>query len=412
MGKKLREKADKKRAERNSPIVSAPAEVNAETRLEAPADIPQQRYRPLEKVEAVSGMIQTDDKPKNTISTSAPLAPVVGQAVVKNDTSAPVNAATKPLTFSDMLEAQRQNIVKDKTDAVKMQKYYALTDALKALGQMGGAAVGGAIGGGVLDSAPSVPEYKESRGYLDAVERARKADDRLRALEEQDFNLAYSKQQRDEERAYNEKNRKEEREYQAEQNRLNREYQAEQARITREWNKAVADGDFARKAELEKELLSLKNRYAAADDQRSKDYLQKQYDLYNPSRPVMFADGTMATFSSQQLEDMLANFKGKTIGGEKVTKDNFADILRKHPEEFADYFSMIGITASKPTLKANVTVAPKGQTPAPTGNHSFPTHISQIPEGYVVGSKRATGVPVNPNLKTTEKEEIEGVEWL
>lgn len=355
MGKKLREKANEQREKRNKPVLGGVTTFADE--LKSPEKMADERRTTVPKVEAVTPFVQTDGKPSSTISQSAPLAPVVGQAVVKNDTSAPVNAATKPLTFSDMLEAQRQNIVKDKTDAVKMQKYYALTDALKALGQMGGAAVGGAIGGGVLDSAPSVPEYKESRGYLDAVERARKANDRLRALDEQGFNLAYSKQQRDEERAYNEKTRAEERAYQAEQNKLNREYQAEQARITREWNKAVADGDFARKAELEKELLALKDGYAAADDARSRDYLQKQYDLYNKPQPVRFSDGTIAYLTSDQLTTMFDNYEGEKVGGVEITKDNFGKILRKNPAEFADYLKMIGATANP--MGYTRTVTPK-----------------------------------------------------
>ena len=209
----------------------------------------------------------------------------------------------------------------------------------------------------MLDSAPAVPEYKESRGYLDALERARKANDRLRELDDKQFSLAYSKQQRDEERAYNEKTRAEERAYQAEQNRLNREYQAEQARITREWNKAVADGDFARKAELEKELLDIKNRYAAADDQRSREYLQMQYDLYNKPQPVMFSDGSVANFTSDQLSTMLENYKGKTVGGVKITKDNFGEVLRNNPAEFAGYLKMIGATANP--MGYTKTVTPK-----------------------------------------------------
>ena len=86
-----------------------------------------------------------------------------------------------------------------------MQKYYALTDALKALGQMGGTAIGGAIGGNMLDSASKVDEYKPSRGYLDAIEKSKKANDRLRALDEKEFNLAYNKNLREEERAYKQK---------------------------------------------------------------------------------------------------------------------------------------------------------------------------------------------------------------
>jgi hypothetical protein len=88
---------------------------------------------------------------------------------------------------------------------------------MKALGQMGGAAIGGAIGGNALDSAPKVAEYKANRGYIDAFEKAKQANDRLRTLDEKEFNLNYAKQQRDEERAYREQIAEAERKFRAEQ---------------------------------------------------------------------------------------------------------------------------------------------------------------------------------------------------
>lgn len=250
-------------------------------------------------------------------------------------------------TISDMLAPFRESIKKDKTDAVKMQKYHALTDVFGALGKMGGAAVGGAIGGNVLDSAPAVGEYQPSRGYVEAFERAKKANDRLRALDEQEFQLAYNKKQKDEDRAYAEKKTIEDRAHQAEQSRIAREFQAEQARLTREWNKAVADGDFARQAALKKEILALQNTYAAADDKRSREYLQMQYDLYNSPMPVMFRDGSMVDMTPQQYEQMAKNYVGQTVGGTKITKDNFDEVLRANPQAFAGYFKRIGVATEQ-----------------------------------------------------------------
>lgn len=301
-------------------------------------------YAPLGKMEAyVPGETKA---PKGVYSTESVTPTPAGKAAAQNPTGIKNPAieaakeATKPKTLSELLADQRKAAVKDKTDAAKMQKYYALTDAFNALGKMGGVAVGGAIGGNMLDSAPIVADYQPSRGYIDAFEKAKQANDRIRALDEKVFNLAA----RDEERAYNDKVRAADRKYQEEQNKLNREFQAEQNRLTREWNKAVADKDFERQAALKKEMLDLQDKYAAADDKRSRDYLQLQHDLYNTEHPVMFSDGSVINMSTQQLEDMLENFKGQTVGGVKINEENFGTVLRQNPQAFANYFKMIGVS--------------------------------------------------------------------
>lgn len=115
-----------------------------------------------------------DATPKNTATTVRANTQVATPTqVVSADRGVPTNPAVKPLTISDLLSSQREAAVKDKTDAGRMQQYYALADVFNALGKMGGAVVGGAVGGNILDSAPMVGEYKESRGYLDAFERAK-----------------------------------------------------------------------------------------------------------------------------------------------------------------------------------------------------------------------------------------------
>ena len=132
----------------------------------------------------------------------------------------------------------------------------------------------------------------------------------------------------------------------------------------------------------------MQNRYAAADDKRSREYLQLQHDLYNTNHPVMFSDGSVVNLSTQQLEDMFENFNGQTIGGTKINKDNFGEVLRKNPQAFADYLKMIGVssitTASKEQGKKK-----EADTKTPVDT-SFPQHISQIPaENMVAGRSKA-----------------------
>ena len=298
------------------------------------------------------------NEPQTAPQVSVPkVTPVTAKAEVSNPAgiSAPV---AKPQTLSDMLAEQRKAVVKEKTDAAKMQKYYALTDAFNALGRMGGAAIGGAIGGNVLDSAPAVPEYQPSRGYMIAFEEAKRANDRLRSLDDKTFTLAISKQQRDEDRAYSEKVKAEDRKYQAEQNRINREYQAEQNRLTREWNKAVAENNLKEQERIENaqiqlrhkndmELQRLKNQYRAAEQAGSRANMQYQYDLYNKPVQVAFDDGTALELAENQYEGLFNFLNGKTIGGKMVNKDNFTTVLRENPRIVNDYLNLFGGGASK-----------------------------------------------------------------
>lgn len=292
------------------------------------------------------------------------------------------NEAAKPKTLSDYLAEQREQLVKDKTDAVKMQKYHALSDVFNALGKMGGAAIGGAIGGNMLDSAPNVGEYKESRGYLDAFESAKKANERLRALDAQEFQLAYDKRKRDEDRAYDKQTREAERAYKRESDRLNREWTAEQNRINREWQKAVADQDFERQAALKKELArmeqnfklqyqNINNAHEEALKRIGMETVQAQYDLYNPKSPVMFDDGRVVNLTKNQKDNLLENFKGQTIGGVVVDEDNIDIVLRSNPDAFSGYFDLIGV---KPQKAANKKTVPE----ASNEDRWWRTYISNV----------------------------------
>lgn len=234
-----------------------------------------------------------------------------------------VTTAEKPLTIADMLANQRTSIKNEKTEAAKMQKYYALTDALKALGQMGGTAIGGAIGGNVLDSAPTVAEYKPSRGYLDAIEKTKNANDRLRALEEKEYNLAvrdedrayqrqlteenraYQDKVKAEERAYNDKVRAEDRAWKEAQSELDRKQKAEAARVDAEWHFKLAQ----LKNELEKasreDAAKIKKEIAEEDRKwkREQMKLKLAYEIKRMQAKEFFIENE--NISDEQLREFL-----------------------------------------------------------------------------------------------------------
>lgn len=143
-------------------------------------------------------------------------------------------------SLSNMLASRREELKKEKTSAQNMQKYHALTDALNSLGKMVAVPIGGAIGGDVWASAPNLGEYKESRGYLDAIEKVKNAKDKLRALDDKDYQLALAENERS---------------YQQQVNALNRRWQKQLADYNFAIKRAAEKEDFAEKERLEKELL-------------------------------------------------------------------------------------------------------------------------------------------------------------
>lgn len=258
----------------------------------------------------------------------------------------------RPRTLSDMLSEQRKAAVKEQTDAAKMQKYYALTDAFNALGKMGGAALGGAIGGNVLDSAPIVGEYQPSRGYVSAFEEAKKANERLRVFDNMQYQLAV----RDEERSYSQQQKK-----------LDREYQKALVDYKNQIDRANADKDFERSRKLkedmtkmeqdfkeryleltnkyEQENLKLKNQYRQSEQAGSRTNVRFQHDLYN-TVPIAFDDGTGMKVSKSEYESMERFFKGKTIGGVTISDENIDSFIRENPKMVNDFMTAIGSTSS------------------------------------------------------------------
>lgn len=290
-------------------------------------------------------------------STSALPSPTayVNQQAAKAATPGTKSASA----FSDMLAPLRASAVKERTDAAKMQKYYALSDVFQALGKMGGAAIGGAIGGNILDSAPNVGEYTPSRGYLDAFEQARQANARLRALDEQEFQLAYSKKQRDEDREYQAKVRAEERAYKDKLNQLEMERQKELFDYKAKIEQATLENNLELKARYEaeaaaktqeywKERAAITNASDMALKRVGQESMRMQNLMYNTT-PVRFSDGTTAMIPDNYYESIKESLIGDTIGGVTVTKDNVGRIIRQNPEIVNSYLKAWGISTSSDT---------------------------------------------------------------
>ena len=292
--------------------------------------------------------------------------------------------------------------MQEKTDAAKMQKYYALADVMKALGQMGGAAVGGAIGGNVLDSAPKVAEYKESRGYLDALERSKAANERLRKLDDEEFKLSYSKQQRDEERAYKAEQDKITRDYNEKQRELERQWNSEQNRIKMEWQAAVAAQDFERQAALKRELADgeqkfklqyqqIANEHDTAIKNISRDIVNIQNGIAKNPVPIGFKNGKGITVPKAYYEDMQEYFIGDDWNGRKVTKDNVKNYIKHNPEAVNAYLEMYGM-GFLDTQKAQQSTPAQATGTGNKQDATFPAHISQIPESEMVTDSEIEGV--------------------
>lgn len=347
-----KEKADKKRKDRATPApdyridkvdtgIKKPEDLDARVRIKTPAvDAP-------DMPTMASVQNPTDIKP--TVNAGIKSQIPTG-AEVQNPTGLPtpteyVNPQKPSSPFSDMLAPFRENIKQEKTDAVKMQKYYALTDALNALGKMGGTAIGGAIGGGVLDSAPAVAEYQPSRGYIDAFERARKANDRLRALDEQEFQLEYNRKQKEENRAYQAQKAKEDRAYKEKADALDRQFRVELAKLNAELAEASAQKDFERTKALKESITRLQGAYDIKLKEIGQQTAQMQHQMYNTT-PVRFKDGTTAIIPDNYYNSIKQSLIGETINGVSVTKDNVEQVIRKNPEVVNEYLSGWGISTS------------------------------------------------------------------
>ena len=294
----------------------------------------------------------------------------------------------KPLTISDLvagrLEELREKAETEKTDAQKMQKYYALTDALKSLGKMGGTAIGGAIGGDVIGGAPIVGEYKESRGYLDAFEKAKQANDRLRALDDKEFQLA----EKDADRSYQQQVAKAEREYKAALAQIDRDWQITFFDYKTKIEQALAEKNMALAQQYKLELMDEENKAKAAyqsvqntHDANMKNLsLQIAYVQNNPNKKstaVRFNDGNSVAIPDWLYESLEKSLVGSVVNGKTVKSSNVSQIIKDNPEmayEFLRPFQIAGIpTKIDNNWAANAINEANGQqaaTPAPKKDFS------------------------------------------
>jgi hypothetical protein len=261
-----------------------------------------------------------------------------------------------PSTFQDLLAAQRQEALKEKTDAAKMQQYYALADVFNSIGKLGGSAVGGAIGGNAGESAPAVDPYKESRGYIAAFEKAKQANDRLKAIDDKAFNLAVKQ----EEREYNKRLREADNEFKLKLTQLDQQWQKNFYDYKSKIEQAAAQGNLKLKAQLEaeaqaanqeywKQRAAISQGYQIALKNMSEDIVRLQMGLDADgkktvkTKPFTFNNNTKADIPETLYPEMLAYFAGKgKIGEELVDNENVENVLRNHPELVNGFLRIYG----------------------------------------------------------------------
>jgi hypothetical protein len=353
MGRK--KKVEEAETKRNTPRVSLDNTASKMGQMEKPADLVM-LDAPMKKtsMEQITGAKKTDGLAGRTIfnpiQTVAPNAKV---SAAKAEATTPTTAST----FSDMLAQRRNELRKtaeqDKTDAVKMQKYYALTDALGALGKMGGAAIGGAIGGNIGDSAPIVADYQPSRGYVEAFEKAKQANERLRALDEQDFQLAYAKQQRDEER-----------EYKAKIDALDRKYKKELIDYEAKIKKAIAQDNAELEAKLKAdyatmlheydiELAKVKGQYNLDEKKLGLTTSKWQAETYNTT-PVKLSNGKIVLVPNNYYNSI----KDSLVDGKDITDKNVEQYIRANADDILSEWGIITPSSSATPIVATSSIGP------------------------------------------------------
>lgn len=264
---------------------------------------------------------------------------------------------SKPKTIQDYFNEYKQAAIKDKTDAQRMQQYYALADVLKTLGQMGGGIVGGAIGGNVMDSMPNVGEYKASQNYINAFENAKKAKDRLRELDNQQFQLALNM----DERTWKQQQAALEREYRMQEKALDQKWQMTFYDYQKKIEQAIADRDFARRAQLQKELQAAQQAHEMEKTKISGDYSLKARRIsaysgrgYSPktkTRTIDFIDDSKITVSEDDYQRIQDYFIGGTYGSEdeEITNKNIKKFIRENPDIIKEFLGLDTNTTNETT---------------------------------------------------------------
>ena len=294
-----------------------------------------------------------------TIQTGGPLETTspTAQKLGKPDSTVQTPAAP---SFADMLSTRlaemKEEAKQEKTDAVKMQKYHALANVLNSIGKLGGAAVGGAIGGNMADSAPNTGEYKRSQGYIDAFERAKKASDRLRDLDNQEYNLLA----RNEEREYNKFVRDAENEYKAQMMQLQREWDKEFFTYRSAIEQANAQQNMELRAKLEKEMAELqqkfKERSMLLQHNLTKKIEDYKYNIYEKkgedkksqeTTPLTLNNGTKVEIPDKIFNELVRFYVDQgNVNGVGVDEDNVVRELRKNPNLVNEFLALYGIVES------------------------------------------------------------------
>lgn len=333
-------------------------------------------------------------------------------------------APEKPKSFADILseryEDMRKAAKQEKTDAAKMQKYYALTDALRAIGQLGGTAIGGAIGGDLPDSAPAVDPYKESRGYLDAFERAKKANDRIKELDEKGFQLAL----RDEERDYNAKAKEAENAYKAKMDAADKAWQIDFYNLRAEKEKAIAEGNLKLKAELDakeaakqqeylKERMAIQQQYErelkALSERIVRIQMGEDVDgtgkKLGKTTPFTFHNGSKIDIPQSLYPEMLKFFasKGK-IGEEVVDEENIESVLRNHPDMVNSFLRIYGLGEEIPVEETIVEETIKEEETPKTAWRPDPNKFYGYGFGYLPSQPKSKNGNDGNTETTTEAE--------
>lgn len=358
----LKEKAKKQREQRETPVptlnstMSSDILEQAKEKLRNEAGNTQASINAgtpsLPNVAGTSSGIQSV-KPQTTELTAPKMNNPVANAAKERIEKRP--------SFSEMLSnsmaIQRQNAEKEKTDAAKMQKYYALADVFNSIGKLGGSAVGGAIGGNAVDNAPAVDPYKESRGYLAAFEKAKAANDRLKSLDDKAFSLAATK----EEREYNKRLRDADNQFKLQLTALDHQWQKDFYDYKAKIEQAAAQGNLELKAKYEaeakaaeqaywKERAAISQGYQKELKNMSADIVKLQmglgygkYGKLGHTKPFTFNNNTKIDIPDALYPEMLKYFAGKgKIGNEDVDKDNVETVLRNHPELVNGFLRIYG----------------------------------------------------------------------
>lgn len=288
------------------------------------------------------------------------------QAVVQNPNGLAIDdrithpAAKKPKTIAELIADGYKKAEKEKTDAARMQQYHALSDAFSAFGRLGGSAIGGAIGGNVMDSAPVVAEYKPSRGYVDAFEKAKTANDRIKELDNMAYQLAvkdeerkyaeaklneqraYDKAVTEEQRAYDKAKTEEDREFKREMQNAKWEHDDEVTKENREYLTNSANAKF----EHDKEIAAIK----ASGEKKEDELIPVLFRVRKTGGNRFKDDGDeYSTFAYQipkkYYESMKADFAATRVfpDGERVTKETVDEYIRKNPEAVNEYLEMMGV---------------------------------------------------------------------